>query len=231
MQDKKLGRRTSTIQITLIQSNVEKVIGFITSTNLSLESGISLATNWSLHPPPLPVNLGKLADDSDPNWQLAKNLPFPDFRKATKNVDIYRPRVKSFRSAIVDEWIRMKNREPFRLESLGFVNDMFPQLVETFGNEHRKESLGKNWYPTLVMNLEIKKALPAGTEFLFVRVSAHSVLHGRMDLRVTILGESGDLVAVGSHTTLILNVSRNLASRDKSATETGVEGKESNSRL
>ena len=229
--DKKLGRRTSSIQVTLIQSDVEKVVGFVTHTNLSSESGISLATHWSLHPSPLPMDTAKLADDSDPNWQLATDLPFPEFRKATRNVDIYRPRVKSSRSAIVDEWIRMKNKEPFSFESLGFVNDMFPQLVETFDTEHEKQSFGKNWYPTLVMNLEIKKALPEGAEFLFVRVLAHRILHGRMDLQVTILDESGELVAVGSHTSLILSASRNLASRNQSATGGGAEEKKGASRL
>ena len=65
-----------------------------------------------------------------------------------------------------------------------------------------------------MLNLEIKKALPPeGVEFLFVRVQAQNIQNGRLDLRITILDEHGDLVALGHHVSLILNASRNTAER------------------
>ena len=197
-------------------SSVEEVVGYVTNTNLSSESGVSLATNWSLHPPPPPVDLANLRSNTDTNWGLIKSYPFQNFRKATKNVDIFIPRTSNTPGvAIVDEYLQMKNKEPFRLESLGFAGDMFPQMVETFDKDHEKVPLGKNWYPTLVLNLEVKKALPPeGVDILFVRVQAVQIRNGRMDLQVSIADGSGELLALGHHTALVLNASRNLAGRD-----------------
>ena len=190
-------------------------MGYLTNTDIASEDGLCLATNWTLYPPkPPPVDLSKLRDNADPNWQLISRLPFANFRKATNNVDVFLPRAKPPNSALIDQIIRLKNGERFRHESLGLVNDIFPQLVETFDTGHYKAPLGKNWYPTLVLNLEVKKALPAeGVEF-FVRVQASSVRNGRMDLQVTIRDTDEDLVALGHHVSLILSASRNLAERN-----------------
>lgn len=234
MRDLKLGRRTSTIQVALFQdSNTEEVVGYLTNTDLGSESGLSLNTSWSMYPPgPPPVDLTKLPGDSDTNWRLVTRLPFADFRKATKNVDIFLPRVKPPKVAIVDEILRLKNGERFHLESLGFVNDTFPQLVETLDSEHDQVPLGKNWYPTLVLNLDVKKSLPPeGVEFLFVRVQAIGVRNGRMDLQITIRDAGGDLVALGHHVSLILDASRNLAERRTSGRNNAGEDHKTKSKL
>ena len=218
----------------------------MTNTDLASESGLSLATNWTLYPPsPPPADLAKLRSDSDPHWRLLTSLPFANFRKATNNVDIFLPRIKPPKVALLDEIIRLKNGERFHLESLGLVNDVstrvfspilcanpsplllvfspfrcsnaakiFPQLVDTFGAEHEGAPFGKNWYPTLVLNLDVKRALPPeGAEFLSVRVQAMGIRNGRMDLEVVIRDENAELVAVGHHVSLILSASRNLAER------------------
>jgi len=53
--------------------------------------------------------------------------------------------------------------------------------------------------------------LPAeGVEFLFVRVRAKQIKNGRFDLDVTILDESGDLVALSTHVALVLGSERNM---------------------
>ena len=92
--------------------------------------------------------------------------------------------------------------------------DMFPQLVETFDADHGKSPLGKYWYPTLVLNMDVKKALPPeGVEFLFVRVRAKKIRNGRFDLEAVVLDEHGDVVVISHHISLILDVKRNLAKR------------------
>lgn len=68
------------------------------------------------------------------------------------------------------------------------------------------------WYPTVVLNLDIKKALPLeGAEWLFTRVRAKMIKNGRMDLEVVILDEGGYIVAVSSHVALIVGAERNMS--------------------
>ena len=66
------------------------------------------------------------------------------------------------------------------------------------------------WYPTVLLNLEVKKALPEeGVEWLFVRVRTKKIENGRMDLEVVVLDEGGDVVALSNHVCLILSAERN----------------------
>lgn len=70
------------------------------------------------------------------------------------------------------------------------------------------------WYPTLLLNLEVKKALPEeGVEWLFLRVRAKQIKNGRMDLEVIVLDGDGDLVLLSHHVCFILGAERNLAAR------------------
>lgn len=85
---------------------------------------------------------------------------------------------------------------------------MFPQIVEQNREEHDKlakdtvpypdlkvTKKAKNqwawfWYPTLLLNLEIKKVLLSeGAEWLFLRVRAKMIKQGRMDLEVVVLDQ------------------------------------------
>jgi hypothetical protein len=53
------------------------------------------------------------------------------------------------------------------------------------------------WYPTVLLNLDIKKSLPEiGVEWLFARVVTKSIKNGRMDLEIVILDEGGEIVAL-----------------------------------
>ena len=135
----------------------------------------------------------------------------------------------------MDEWLCFsKPGERFTQESLGYVADTFPQIVENYFTEAEvRASLSDNaedtesssqetlaqqmkqaatfWYPTLLLNLEIKKALPSeGAEFLFVRVRSKKIKSGRLDIELVILDKDGDLVASSTHVVLILGTERNL---------------------
>jgi len=104
---------------------------------------------------------------------------------------------------------------------------MFPQIVELFihgsGPYHVKDActgekkvLEKFWYPTVVLNLDIKKALPEeGVEWLFSRSRSKVIKNGRFDIEVVILDQFGELVALSHHVTLILGVDRNMAERSR----------------
>ncbi|KAI9670355.1 MAG: hypothetical protein M1817_004398 [Caeruleum heppii] len=215
--DTKLGQQTSVIQVALIQDDREEVVGYMINSNLHTESGVTFPTNYSLHPRPASVDVSKLQSDTDIHWALESNMPFPEFRKASQKVDFYFPRQGQHDRSMVDEWIRFGNGEKFTNESLGYVADMWPQIGENYRDlSSGKDSKSPFWYPTVVLNLDVKKALPEeGVEWLFARVRAKQIQNGRLDLEVVILDETGDIVALSHHVSFILSASRNLAARRK----------------
>ncbi|KAI9869993.1 MAG: hypothetical protein M1830_004859 [Pleopsidium flavum] len=244
VQDTKLGRQASTVHVTLKQEDREEVVGYITNSNIHTETGLTLSTKWDLHPLPYVADLTKLKDNTDPNWALQTKMPFAAFRKASQNVTFYFPRQGQHLKSLADEWICFSNGEKFTNASLGYVSDMWPQVVEAYRAEKdpyhvdniqnkdddhpfsqsvtsqeggkNKDGWARFWYPTLLLNLEIKKALPAGgVEWLFARVRAKQIRNGRMDLECVILDEGGDIVALSHHVTLILGAERNMAERRK----------------
>lgn len=238
VHDAKLGRQTSTVHLTLRQHDRTEVVGYITNANLHTETGLTLPTNWALHPPPHAVDLARLKQDADPDWALQTHMPFALFRKASQNVRFYFPRRGQLARSIADEWLCFRSGERFSNESLGYVSDMWPQVVEAYraekdpylieqpssgstsdggGREGRTKDANapaRFWYPTLLLNLEVKKLLPAeGVEWLFARVRAKQIRNGRMDLECVIMDEGGDVVALSHHVTMILGVERNMAER------------------
>ena len=217
VKDVKLGRNTSTIHVSLSQDgDREEVIGYITHGNLATESGITLDTGWNLFPPPHSADLALLREDMDPNWKLQPEMPFANFRKASAHLDFYLPRKGQIEKSLADEWIRFSNGERFTNSSLGYVADMWPQVVEAYRESNKDIALAKFWYPTLLLNLEIKKGLPPyGREWLFVRVRAKRIKNGRLDLEVVILDEEGDIVALSHHVSFILGAERNVARRQE----------------
>lgn len=249
IQNVKLGRRTSTVHIILTQpSNKDPsdtpstcVVGYITQSNITRESGISLPTNWTLSPPTAPLSsIAALRTDEDPHWALRKHHPFPNFRKAGLHVKTYLPRKGQVKNSIVDEWLCFsRDGERFTQESLGYVADMFPQIVDggysaaeveaglrgeqassQMGgdggvdmekNKAKKDQAATFWYPTILLNLDVKRALPEeGAEFLFLRVMSKQIRNGRLDLEVIILDERGDLIATSTHVALVLGSERNM---------------------
>jgi hypothetical protein len=235
VRDVKLGQRTSTIHVTLSQNERDEVVGYLTNSDMGSEEGVTLVTGWELHPPPPPVDLRALAlggGSGDDNWDMLSKLPYAAFRKAMQKLKFFIPRKGQLMRSIVDEWVCFSSGENFTNESIGFVADMWPQVVDAYwqlgdlqdttappqqgdGGKGLKESeSAKFWYPTLSLNLDIKKALPPeGVKWLFARVRAKSIKNGRFDLVVVICDESGDIVALSHHVTFVLSAARNMASR------------------
>jgi Acyl-CoA thioesterase C-terminal domain/Acyl-CoA thioesterase N-terminal domain len=227
VKDTKLGRQTSIIHVTLTQEGREEVVGYLTNSNMISESGVSFNTGYTLNPPPLPVDFSLMELDKDENWAPIPEMPFSAFRRATRKSDFYFPRQGQRKRSSADEWIRLANgTEKWTNTSIGYVCDMWPMPVEAFLHEQNpydvstissgKEELkpARFWYPTLLLNLDVKKALPEeGVEWLFVRVEAKQIKNGRMDLEVVILDEGGELVALSHHVAFALGAERNTAKR------------------
>ncbi|KAK2628149.1 hypothetical protein QTJ16_002795 [Diplocarpon rosae] len=230
VRDIKLGRQTSVVSVTLTQGDREEVIGSLTQSNLNTESGVSFSTDYALHPPPVPVDLKKLTEDKDENWTRLNELPFANFRKATKKTLFHFPREGHPSRSSADEWIRLANGEKWTNTSLGYVADMFPMPVEghlSKLNPYDPKNMGEAgdpparfWYPTVLLNLDVKKALPEeGVEWLFSRTTTKQIKNGRMDLEIVVLDADGEIVALSHHIALAVGSERNLAKRNGSASK------------
>ncbi|KAL3417274.1 thioesterase family protein [Phlyctema vagabunda] len=227
VQDTKLGRQASVVHITLLQgpddNRREEVVGYLTNSNVHAEEGISSSTSYKLTPDTPPVDLSLLSQDKDKNWIWQPAMPYSSFRKATAKAEFYFPRAGLGLGNSADEWIRLATGERWTTASLGYVCDMWPMPAEALlHNENPYDVRSKDskplpakfWYPTLLLNLDIKKALPAeGIEWLFVRVTSKQIKNGRMDIEIVILDEQGEIVALSHHVSLVLPAARNLATR------------------
>ena len=214
----------------------DEVEGYITMSNISKENGLTLPTHFELHPTPIAADLPfLLAHNQDQNWALRRAQASPEFRRASKNIMIHlekpdrRPAERT--RAILDQWVRFSPLErpgKFTNDCLGFVVDMFPQIVGSYINAERGESdleekagdeanpRPEYWYPTLALNLDVKQLLPTqGAEWLFVRVQACAIKNGRIDLHITVLDAAGDLVALSTHCSLVMDPKRNTSRTSK----------------
>jgi hypothetical protein len=210
VSDVKLGRQASVVHVSMEQDGRQEVVAYVTSSNLETEKGFSFDTEYQLSPPVISVDTSKLEQDTDPNWKRQGEMPFAKFRKASGKVNFHFPRNGQ---SGADEWLCFSDGTNFNNTSIGFVADMFPQIIE----RHRDQSQGPFWYPTLLLNLDIKKALPVeGVKWLQIRVQMKSIKNGRMDLEVFVHDEEGALVALSHHVGFVLDASRNTAVRTKS---------------
>lgn len=217
----------------LQQHGRDEVVAYVTMTNLRGEDGPTFPTAWELLPRPADVDLLALQAGKDGHWVEQRAMPFPEFRKASNQVRFFFPRGGQRVKSVVEQWVKLRNGERFVDGTLGYVCDMFPHIVDAYGEEvdpyqvedgsdvedRRRVAKTKKasfWYPTVVLNLEIKKALPPeGVDWLYCRTSAKVIRNGRLDIEVVIMDEKGELVAVSHHVTLVLSAARNLAARTR----------------
>ncbi|KAI1084800.1 thioesterase family protein [Whalleya microplaca] len=83
--------------------------------------------------------------------------------------------------------------------------------------EGQVEARASLWFPTVVMNLETKMALPEeGAEWLAVRVTSKQIKDGKFDLEVLVRDVEGDMVALSHHVALIVSIEKNTAKREPS---------------
>ncbi|KAH7364263.1 thioesterase-like superfamily-domain-containing protein [Rhexocercosporidium sp. MPI-PUGE-AT-0058] len=226
VKDTKLGRQTSVVHITLTQDGREEVVGSLTQSNIDTESGVSFDTSFALVPAPLPVDLKKLEVDEDENWVKVGHMPHSEFRKATKKTQFCLPRNGQKNWSWSDQYMRLASGEKWTNESIGYVVDMFRMPVESHLQLEAAEKIAagvgdggesearKFWYPTVLLNLDVKKKLPVdGVEWLLTRTTAKVVKNGRMDLEIVVLDEENAIVALSHHIALAVGSERNLAKR------------------
>jgi acyl-CoA thioesterase len=102
---------------------------------------------------------------------------------------------------------------------------MFPMALDGFDTMSATAAARENggsveaqrakfWYPTVTLNVDMKKHLPAGgVEWLYSRVVTKVVRDGRTDLEVTVLDEAGEVIALSTQVGLAVSASRNVGTR------------------
>lgn len=233
VEETKPGRTLSVLHLTLYQNGLlphapwitpgtsrKCLVAYVTNTNLHSESGLSLLT-YSL-PNQVPVDLTALASGTDANWQ---RMPMPEHGfgriKALSNMEyhVLRSPPSTPSKSSIDLWLRLADHSSrFTNSSLAYVADCWPYVVEAYRPEFPGDEPFKFnqvfWYPTVALNLEVKKHIPEeGVEWLFMRVAAKQIRNGRLDLEVIILDKEGELVALSQHVNLIVDGARNSAGR------------------
>lgn len=195
-------------------------------------------TRWTPWPPSKPVRTSELESNSSPDWLRYKVRYHPDeFFRVQSCLTFYFP-VSAPNPAISEQWI--EPAEPlssFTNEHLGMLIDIWTPMMESFRPESlqghdgtikiaREQKAGTSatadaafkagwtspyYYPTLSVNLEIKKVLPQeGVRWLYVRASTKQIQQGKMDVEVLILDDQGDLVALSHQVVLVVDTGARL---------------------
>lgn len=248
VEDIKLGARTSTIHVKLLQPSEKKpnqleakVVGYITVSPPSAEVGISAPTGWKTHPDPPPgslpdggIDFAALARTGRDGAWAKLDPPFPEFRRAASQLELYGPgkgeaQQRRTGTFTIDQWARFRpGGDPdarWTDATVPFLLDMFPMALDWFDTmsatavaeaqgEKVPEKQAKFWYPTVTLNIDMKKHLPAeGVEWLYSRIVTRVVRDGRTDLDVTVLDQNGDVIALSTQIGLVVSASRNVGSR------------------
>ncbi|KAF4908973.1 hypothetical protein CGCF415_v006216 [Colletotrichum fructicola] len=235
VEEVKLGRNLSTVHITLYQHELlqsapwfsaksrRNVLAYLTNARISLEKGLTLDSGWTMTPPPKPVDFAALSLDEDPHWFRRDKMTARavSFARAHNNLEHYVPR-EGVRRGMADMWLRFKAGQRFTNASLGYIADAYPTIVEAWRPRRGEEQTPFRsdemfWYPTLSLNLDVKRSLPEnGVEWLFIRCLAKVIQNGRLDLEVIILDQDQNVVALSNHVNMVLSAERNLMDRSHS---------------
>ncbi|KAJ6184349.1 hypothetical protein N7519_005650 [Penicillium mononematosum] len=248
VEDVKIGARTSTIHIKLLQPSEKKpgqldimVAGYVTVSPPDAEVGISANTGWKPYPAPVPgsradgsVNLEALGRTGTDGAWTKLDAPFAEFRKAAAQIELFGPgagdaQQKRSGNMGIDQWARFRPggdvNGRWTDAAVAYLIDMFPMALDGFdtmsATAAAKESgtslaqeKAKFWYPTVTLNVDMKKHLPAeGVEWLYSRVVTKVVRDGRTDLEVTVLDEAGEVIALSTQVGLVVSASRNIGTR------------------
>jgi hypothetical protein len=129
----------------------------------------------------------------------------------------------------IDQWARFRPNGDVNGRwtdaTIPYLIDMFPMALDGFDTvsanaaakakgEKVAELKAKFWYPTVTLNVDMKKHLPAeGVEWLYSRIVTKVVRDGRTDLDVTVLDQNGEVIALSTQVGLVVSAARNVGSR------------------
>lgn len=207
-----------------------EVSAYVTQGNIETETGITLPTDWRLPRPPPPADLALLPVGDDLSWErvhtpLMRRLPI------LNSLEYYKLRAGHSRPACQDLLIRLaQTGQVFTDSDLSFVVDVVqPMLIEeyrpltpTMSQEGLPHDVAL-WYPTLTLNLEVKRRLPPeGVEWLRLRAWARAIRNGRFDFHVLVFDQHDNLIVSSSQVALAVDLERNFKKRGPSRQDSKV---------
>ncbi|KAJ5088235.1 hypothetical protein N7456_011851 [Penicillium angulare] len=153
VEDIKLGARTSTIHIKLLQPSEKqkdrleiKVAGYITVSPPDAEVGLTAETRWTPLPAPAPgslpgggIDFAKLASTGKDGEWIRLNSRYPDFRLAEGQIEIYGPgnggvQQKRHGRMAIDQWVRFRpngdKEGRWTDPAVVYLLDMFPMALD-----------------------------------------------------------------------------------------------------
>lgn len=197
--------------------------------------------------PPLPdfASLKSQEQGVDKTWEESSPpASVSSIQRSLGNWRFLVPRGQPMVPGMVDLWMCRSNGERITQRALPYVMDSFPFNLHTFlmDPELRKlmevevpqrddksekskdvtEDRGRAslWFPTVVLNLEIKSSLPKeGVEWLAMRLASKQMKDGRFDLDIQLRDVDGELVALSHHVAMIVEIERNTAKRSHTQTK------------
>lgn len=215
-----------------------------TFTGVSLPTGYLTTPAAAL--PPIPDFETLKSKDADDQWEQAK-VPRSSHSvvRSLHNWCFYTPRHGPLTPGVLDMWIRSAGGERITQAALPYVVDSFPFNLHSFlaapelrallelpkdpDDEVRTKGVRAEaakadkqraalWFPTMVLNLEAKMALPEeGVEWLNVRVITKQIRDGRFDIEVLVRDLEGEMVALSNQVAMIVEFGRNTAKKSSSA--------------
>ncbi|KAK8075889.1 hypothetical protein PG997_010552 [Apiospora hydei] len=240
-----LGKQLSRLHLTLWQGGLmskppwvdqsasrRTVLAYTTHADLRNFTGISLPTGYEGREaaalPTLPDFEALKASGRDGSWEEPKIPESSPWPRASWTCGYASPA-----------------GEPITKDTLAYVVDSFPYNMHTFlaapelrqlllsqpdpdGEtkekkaqraevKERDEQRAGLWFPTVVMNLEAKTALPVeGVEWLAVRVTSKQIKDGKFDMEVIVRDVEGEMVALSHHVAMIVSLERNTKKRGSS---------------
>lgn len=240
IEDVKLSQQLSRLHLTLWQGGLlsqapwltpsvsrRNVFAYTIHTNLRALKGITMPTGYEVASAaalPSPPNFEKLiANHVDDGWEKSKMPSFASRWRSLHNWAFYMPRGEPITPGVLDMWIRLESGERITQGALAYVVDSFPYNLHTFlvapelpkltkvsRDTPREDQRTNLIFPTLVMDLEVKTALPeVGVEWLAVRVMSKQIKNGAFDLDVLVRDVDGGIVALSHQVALIFPLGKN----------------------
>ncbi|GKZ74308.1 hypothetical protein AnigIFM60653_009929 [Aspergillus niger] len=176
---------------------------------------------------------------TDGAWALGPRAA-PELH-AMKHLKIYSPlqsllprTLEDHTNQVVDQWAQFMpggNPAKWSNEAVMYLADIFPaalarmgametrRLLALQGKERTdkstiEEGMAQFWYPTVMMNIDIKTRLPPeGVEWLHSRVVTRMLRGSRADLDVLVLDQNQELIATSAQVSLVVDGSRNSKGR------------------
>lgn len=238
----KLGRQMSILQLSLWQKHLTNhapwkskdsrriVLCSATYTNLRIDRGVTMATGYEATPaaslPPFPDLVVIKKNGADGIWRLDV-APQIAALSALHRWNFYLPReARPLSPGVMDMWMTTSSGETISQSALPYVADAIPyqmhmylvapsmyDVIQQPADEH-DDTRSAKWYPTIMMNMEVKARLPPeGAQWLNVRVTCKRIKGGRADMEWVVRDVHGEIIMLAHHVFMIVGIEQNLKDR------------------